>query len=260
MRARKSASVALGLIVAAIILWPGRQEAASPTLTQVAADLATLQARVTTLEGQVRSLQTTVSTQAAQITSLQTAVSAQAGQMTSFQGDVATLQQSQTALQDKLQFVTVAGTEMYITGANLNVRNGLGATDVVPNGLGNLIVGYNENDGNWFDPRQSLPRSGSHNIVVGRGHGYSSFGGLVVGLRSLITAPFASVSGGFANLASADHASVSGGQNNVATGFAASVSGGRQHFVAGSFASVSGGVAIYQDTDNGWSAGAYHTP
>ena len=57
-------------------------------------------------------------------------------------------------LEDKLQFVTISEDEMVITRANLRIVNGLGKTDCgsefeepipnCPNGLGNLIVGYNE--------------------------------------------------------------------------------------------------------------------
>src|SRR5262245_49835927 len=55
------------------------------------------------------------------------------------------LRQRVEALEDKLAAVTFDSTnnEVVITGANLRIVNGLGATDTT-NGLGNLIVGYNE--------------------------------------------------------------------------------------------------------------------
>src|SRR5215471_7311178 len=68
-----------------------------------------------------------------------------------------------------------AANEVVITGANLRIVNGLGATETT-NGLGNLIVGYNEERGDGTDTR-----TGSHNVVVGRAQNFSSFGGLVVG-------------------------------------------------------------------------------
>src|SRR4029434_14516 len=88
------------------------------------------------------------------------------------------------ALEDKLAAVTFDATanELVITGANLRIVNGLGTTDTT-NGLGNLIVGYNELRNNICCP--PLPpdnRTGSHNIVVGKQHNFSSFGGLVVGV------------------------------------------------------------------------------
>jgi trimeric autotransporter adhesin len=125
--------------------------------------------------------------------------------------------------------------EVVITGANLRIVNNLQAT-ATANGLGNLIVGYNEprNDG---DNR----RTGSHNVVVGQGHNFSSFGGLVVGRQNEIAEAFAAVSGGFDNTASGPSAAVSGGIFNRATGPSAAVSGGFGNMASGNAASVSGG-------------------
>src|SRR5206468_11983219 len=47
------------------------------------------------------------------------------------------------ALEYKLQYITGGANEVVITGANLRIVNGLGATETT-NGLGNVIVGYNE--------------------------------------------------------------------------------------------------------------------
>ncbi len=143
------------------------------------------------------------------------------------------------------------GTEVYFTGCNVNVRSGSGSTDAPVNGLGNLIVGYNANDGARYRP-------GSHNIVVGDQQTYQSYGGLVAGVANTISAPWASVTGGNCNVAgygaapqqgcvNADSgpvaASVSGGAGNVASGTVASVSGGSGNIAGGNAASVSGGFA-----------------
>jgi hypothetical protein len=125
--------------------------------------------------------------------------------------------------------------EIVITGANLRIVNGLQGT-ATANGLGNLLVGYNElrDDGD-------NERSGSHNVVVGLGHNFSSFGGLVVGRQNAIRGAFASVSGGFDNTASGASASVNGGIFNRARGSSASVSGGFDNTASGNAAAVSGG-------------------
>ena len=47
------------------------------------------------------------------------------------------------ALEYKLQYISGGLNEVVITGANLRIVNGLGST-FTTNGLGNLIVGYNE--------------------------------------------------------------------------------------------------------------------
>jgi hypothetical protein len=145
----------------------------------------------------------------------------------------------------------------------LHIVNGLGSTDCTdeqpepepipdcPNGLGNLIVGYNE-------PRAFAEnvRTGSHNVVVGSQHNFSRFGGLVVGNFNTISGDFASVSGGLGNTASGEFSSVSGGAGNMASGFAASVSGGQENTVSGEFSSVSGGENITEETEFGWAAGS----
>ena len=53
------------------------------------------------------------------------------------------------------------------------------------NGLGNLVIGYNQGRGPGLDNR-----TGSHNLVVGSKHNYSSYGGIVAGLQGGITTPY----------------------------------------------------------------------
>jgi hypothetical protein len=124
--------------------------------------------------------------------------------------------------------------EVVITGANLRLVNGRRAT-ATTNGLGNLLVGYNES-------RQGdNMRTGSHNVVVGQGHNFSSFGGLVVGRQNEISGAFAAVSGGFDNTASGASAAVSGGIFNRATGVSAAVSGGFDNTASANATAVCGG-------------------
>jgi len=103
---------------------------------------------------------------------------------------VAGLTSRVAALEAKLSHVTVAGNDITISGANLYVNNGTGATDGPLNGLGNVIVGYNELRGTGDD------RSGSHNLIVGSRNNFSSHGGLVVGREAAATAPFSIASFG----------------------------------------------------------------
>ena len=150
------------------------------------------------------------------------------------------------ALETLLQPFTRVGHEVIITGANLHIVNGLGSTDCTaepdepipdcPNGLGNLIVGYNE-------PREFAEniRTGSHNVVVGRFHNFSGVGGLVAGDFNEISGDFAVVSGGQRNTARGDRSAVSGGVSNTASGGQSSVSGGFINAAGGFAAAVSGG-------------------
>jgi len=150
----------------------------------------------------------------------------------------ATLEQRVEQLEYKLAHVTSGPDDITISGANLQIVNGLGATNTV-NGLGNLIVGYQEQR---LPPSPNI-RTGSHNVIVGRQHNYSSFGGLVVAQFNEISGPWASVTGGTRNTASGLNASVSGGMFNRATFPEASVSGGLNNTASGMGSSVSGGVS-----------------
>jgi trimeric autotransporter adhesin len=150
------------------------------------------------------------------------------------------------ALEDLLKHFSREDNEVFLTGANLHLVNGLGSTDCTddagnpipgcPNGLGNLIVGYNELRGGIDDIR-----TGSHNVVVGTEQNFSRFGGIVVGRTNTISGNFASVSGGAFNTASGDFAVVSGGFINTASGFSSSVSGGDSNTASRESSAVSGG-------------------
>jgi hypothetical protein len=146
------------------------------------------------------------------------------------------LPQRVTALEDKLVALTfdAATNVLTITGANLRIVNGLGSTRTI-NGLGNLIVGYNE-------PRSGGNiETGSHNIIVGFQHSFTSFGGLVAGWQNDITGDFASVTGGDFNRASAPGSSVCGGTSNTASGVGSVICGGQVNTASGTRSSVSGG-------------------
>ena len=159
---------------------------------------------------------------------------------------VAELEAEVDELSAILQFVYVemeevnglAGPHWIIEGANVHVRSGQGTTwegcssrePDWPNcesltGRGNLIIGYNEQ----FrpPPAPTEDRTGSHNLIVGQYHSFSSFSGFVAGMDNAVTGWAASVCGGVGNEASGSHSSVSGGHRNLASGNRASVSGGQ---------------------------------
>ena len=157
---------------------------------------------------------------------------------------IADLQAGQTDLratleQGALQFMTVVagpingmpGPHIIITGANLHIRSGEGVTDGANTGVGNLVIGYNEVLGWGLDAGD---RDGTHNLIVGPGHKYLSFGGFLAGYKNTTSGNYASVSGGWDNTASGDYASVSGGLSNTASGGASSVSGGGSRTVLSS--------------------------
>lgn len=131
--------------------------------------------------------------------------------------------------------------DITFSGVNIHLVNGNRTTDGEPNGLGNLIVGYNESP----TGKTNYARNGSHNVVIGKNHSYTSFGGLVVGQSNSITNPCAVVSGGFNNTASGKFSTVSGGQLNTASG---------------DYSTVSGGLTRTAEKNNNWAGGNQYSP
>src|SRR5688500_14744950 len=136
-------------------------------VTATPAAAATVEERLTALESKVENLQGRVSTLETKMVQQTALNNVQTNQILSLQ---ATVQKQQTdnvaqsnqiaALANKLIHVTRVGNSLVIRGANLHIVNGLDQTESV-NGLGNLIVGYNE-------VRETGDlRTGSHNLVVG---------------------------------------------------------------------------------------------
>ena len=126
----------------------------------------------------------------------------------------------------------VKSDQVEFEGCNVFVKDGQADNETggPTNGRGNLIVGYAD-----------LTGAGSHNMSVGTGHTFSSYGGLVSGYANTVSEKFASVTGGKRNEAAGYYASISGGHYNRAGGDSASVSGGQDNLAAGYAASVGGG-------------------
>lgn len=148
----------------------------------------------------------------------------------------AALEQRVAALELLLSHLSVDGDNLVLTGQNLQVVSGAGATDATPNGTGNLVLGYNETNST------KDKRSGSHNLVVGRHHSYSSYGAIVAGEDNESTARLASVLGGSRNKATGPGAVVVSGLDNEARSEAASVLAGERNLAAGRSCAVGGGA------------------
>lgn len=120
------------------------------------------------------------------------------------------------------------GNDLIFDGMNIYIQSGDGRTfhsaDLdapgSPNGHGNLVIGYDEQDGRGDDSP-----NGSHNLVIGPGHRYLGFGGVVLGRANTTTGV-----GGFAH----------GARNEVSGAYAAAI-GGSDNTVAGVGAAAIGG-------------------
>lgn len=139
-----------------------------------------------------------------------------------------------TSLQALLAGVSRTEDALVISGVNLQVVDGSGATAGPVNGVGNIIIGYNEQTG-------EQTRTGSHNLIIGVEHEYTSFAGIVAGERNTISNRAATVLGGMDNAATFPYSSVAGGSENSAIGQFASVAGGFLNKASGTNAAVAGG-------------------
>ncbi len=149
-----------------------------------------------------------------------------------------------------------------VSGVNLQIVNGLGATNGNPlgrmsldpsvtktNGAGNLIVWYNDL---FFSPLEPDPvRTGSHNIVGGASTEFTSFGGIVFGQESKVNGAYSSVLGGINNAARGNYSVVVGGggfqsfgsiAGNVAEGDRSTIVGGATNVALGQLSFVGGGL------------------
>ncbi len=139
-------------------------------------------------------------------------------------------------LLDSVSRVDVDGhPTLMFTDVNVQIVNGRGETELI-NGRGNLIIGYND------QRTPAASRTGSHYLVIGNGHEWSSAGGIVAGWNNTASGGAASVLGGWNNTASGTAASVPGGMYNTASGYTSVVVGGEWNAATGLAASVGGGA------------------
>merc|ERR1711957_698119 len=155
---------------------------------------------------------------------------------------------------------------IYFDGCNVHVRSGEGSTRATTNGKGNLIIGYNEPRDSLMEVPESAEglatkveasRFGSHNLIIGDLHEYTSYGGIVTGVKNRISNAFSAVVGGYKNAASGKFSTVTGGSLNEATGYGSFISGGYFNTASGELASISGGeyntaTGISSSISGGW--------
>lgn len=204
-------------------------------------DITALQAQVTGLsEVDVVDLESRLVSAESSVALLGATTADHTTQITQLTDDLALTDTTVSGLQSDAQllasylFVDTVNQAVVVSGANLVVRSGSGSTNDT-NGLGNLIIGYNENGG--------LDRTGSHNLVLGSFNGYESYGSIVGGQQNAVTAPFSVVLTGNLNTATNTYAVVNTGEFVEASGilswvgtcFDCDVTGRRSAVVTGEF-------------------------
>ena len=162
------------------------------------------------------------------------------------QADIAALQSTGGGSADDLmQFVTVTGTEIVFSGANVQIHNGSSDQETT-NGLGNLTIGYNP------DSLGASFRTGSHNLVLGKDNNYTSTGSLVSGEQNSANGKNAATIAGYKNTVSGSNALSLGGTGNQATAYGAVT-------IAGSGGRATGGSSLSAGGNGGIAAGTYST-
>ncbi len=123
---------------------------------------------------------------------------------------------------------------------NVQIVDGEGSENLV-NGEGNLVIGY---PGDSVEgSRAEEAETGSHNLALGEGEEFTSYGGIVSGIKDRISGQFASVISGLSDTASGYIAAITGGDESVASGDAAVItSGGFDNTASGLGSTISGGA------------------
>lgn len=145
-------------------------------------------------------------------------------------------------LAEHLSYVDSSST-FHLEGANFQLSNGAGAYN--NNGLGNLIIGMN-GETEYID---SIGRGGSHNLVIGEGHAYSSNHGILHGYNATATDRYAAIIGGASNRVDGAYGVTIAGTDNVILDnalFSATI-GGRDNTISADYAVAAAGFRSQVD-------------
>lgn len=248
-------------------------------IAQVEADISDLESSISDAETDISDIESDMSGMLSDISSMSSDISSNSGNISAnaadistaetdidgnyamiktnendlgdLEGDVSALETATDGVEDLMSYVDVDTSDDSVSfvGANLFVQSGAGTTDGTVNGLGNLVVGYDEDDSSG-----GADKSGSHNIVFGVGATYRSFGGLVGGEDNAVEGEYSVVVTGADNAAQGDFGVVLGGYDNAAYYNDYSVVvGGYGNDARGKYSAVLGGSNEYLVTKYGTS-------
>lgn len=276
-----------------LVLATGLLGAASAASAQSRLSLADLAAQIDALRLQVTSLTQANSNLQGQIDSLNAnlgvvqigiagaQVKAQDAQsrVAIVEGGLAAVQANSVLALDGILAYDAAAHTARFSGVDVQILNGQGAGTI--NGRGNLIVGYNERrirpavcsfGGSHANSQVACEsiggvwsanhKSGSHNLVVGDGHAYSSHGGVLFGFGNTVVSYGGSVTGGTGNVVLGTYGAVSGGVENWARAPYSAIGGGYQNSTDALYSVVSGGAtrSTGPTEDYSWRGGGLSQP
>ncbi len=187
--------------------------------------LMTLKARLEANAEKLSKLKTELAAEKALDDQLLIGTSTQVTQSYQRSNSITKIKNAIPAMEAKTQFLWTMGSEVYIIGANLQVKSG---SNLATNTLGNVIVGHNANR-----PSGNI-RTGSHNLVFGNGANFSSEYGVVGGFQNNLYAPYSAILSGTGNLVEGGslYQVVATGMNNKTTANAAVALTGNDNLVS----------------------------
>src|SRR5262249_30921254 len=202
---RKHGILGYALLMVLGLAWLVGQPGVRSLSADQAGGLPALEKRVAALEALVKSLQQTNTSQAADIAALK-------NRLDQAEVDLTALDAGLQAVEVKTAPISVVGTDFVITGKNVFIVDGSGATKS-ESGLGNLTVGYNVLRAVGGDAR-----TGTHNLILGDRHNYTSYGGLVAGGANQNSRPHAPVTRGGSPTPPGDPGAAGAGGGETARG------------------------------------------
>jgi outer membrane murein-binding lipoprotein Lpp len=255
---RSDLETADSLLSAHVTDLDGMTAGLSSTLTETNSAVATLQDQMTAADATTDEQNERLDTTDTAIAALEDTVYSYTGDMDTIGGrldsietDVGVLNTHREQANEFLDFVTVdEDGDVFLSGTNLHIQNGDAETGTA-NGKGNLVIGYNNTAGIPED------RSGSHNVVLGDYHHYSSTGGLVSGESNQITHTNAVILGGTDSIASGMNSVIVAGSNNAASQTGAAILGGQYLTVSGGWAAALGGMHSVVSGDRAVAVGGH---
>ena len=178
----------------------------------------------------------TISEMESDIAANRSDVESVASRTTSTEAEIADIDDHVERAEQLLTYVSVNDTgDVTFTGTNVLIQNGSEETTMA-NEKGNLIIGYNATSSG------GLERTGSHNLIIGDGHSFTSTGGLITGDGNTLSGANSAIIAGSGHTVSGATASAISGANNTVLQTGAVAAGGQFNTLSGAWSAAIAGT------------------
>jgi len=262
------------------LIIPFQFQANSPAVAEaivaIQSNLAQLQTTISENQSTIAAQQVTIATQENTISNLQATISGidsslndQILQANQIQNSLAVVQANTVLeLDGFLSLQDIGGNYTAVfSQMNVQIDNGLGTESL--NGLGNLYLGYNEMtpestefclDATYSNQAQcesgnstwlSGVRTGSHNLILGKGHSYLGYGAIIGGKNNVSNGNYSSVINGEANISAGKYSVIASGTVNRTVADYSTILAGAYNKTEGEQSTV---IAGLKNTSEGYGA------